>query len=653
MAAKKSKKTKSKKKNKNKKQQKRSLLARLFKWTIVLGLWVGIIGVFVLAWFAKDLPDIAKAAKFERRPSITVLAADGSEILRYGETKGQGITISDVPSTLIYALLATEDRRFYSHPGIDPIGISRAMVVNISEGRLVQGGSTITQQLAKNLFLSHERTLKRKIQEAMLAVWLEWHLTKDEILAAYLNRVYFGSGNYGVDAAARSYFGKELKNINLRESAILAGVLKAPSRYSPLGNPELALERSDVVLSAMKDAGYITDEDIKKTGRILPQLTAKSDGTNNARYFTDWVINGLDDLIGTPDMDLVVRTTLDKNIQSRAETILSKSLEEAQSRRVSQGAVLVMRPNGAVLAMVGGKDYTKSQFNRTTQAVRPPGSSFKPIVYLTALEKGWDDNDKILDAPMTEGSYKPENFGEKYYGEVTLKDALTNSMNTATVRLMDRVGVSPVIHKAKDMGIISKLEPDLSLALGSSGVTMLEMTLAYATIANGGYSVFPYAITAITDKNGRVLYSKKPIKTYRKIHDNWDVKTLTKMMENVVNEGTGRGAKPPFPAAGKTGTSQDYRDAWFIGFTSEMVTAVWLGNDNNSPMDKITGGSYPAQIWRGVMTGSQGKYSSVSIANEQKDQGSGFTGMLGRILSGGETATRKKEDKGDWSNLND
>ncbi|MCB1680560.1 MAG: penicillin-binding protein [Alphaproteobacteria bacterium] len=641
-------------------KKKRSLSVRLLKWAVILSLWAGIFAIVTLAWFAKDLPDITRAAKFDRRPSITILANDGSVIARYGETKGRSVTISELPTNLINAVIATEDRRFYSHPGIDLLGISRAMLINLSKGHLVQGGSTITQQLAKNLFLNYDRTLKRKIQEAMLAVWLEWHLSKDQILAAYLNRVYLGSGIYGVDAASEIYFGKSVSEINLRESAILAGLLKAPSRYSPLANPDLALERSDVVLEAMADAGYITQEEAKKVPRTLRKPPGGGSVSKDAGYFADWVLNSLDELIGTPDMDLVVETTLDPQIQKKAEeSLVSQLKNNGEKLSVSQGAALVMRPDGAILCMIGGRDRRESEFNRATQALRPPGSSFKPLVYVTALEKGWRSDSMILDAPITEGKYRPDNFGGKYYGEVTLQEALTHSMNTAAVRLMKNIGVSSVINTARQMGITANLEPDLSLSLGSSGISMLEMTAAYASLANGGYGVTPYAVIRIKDSNNTVVYEKIHF-TPKRILEGPAVKSITRMMERVIEQGTGQRARLPFPASGKTGTSQDYRDAWFIGFTSEMVTAVWLGNDDNSPMKKVTGGSTPAEIWKTIMASGRGKYKPVVYANNwepangNNENSQGFSGMLSRILNSDVPKFKPKDrDPKNFSNLND
>lgn len=650
------KKAKSRKYNRRKaKQKKRSLGRFLFKWMFILAIWAALFGGIALAWYAQDLPDITQAAVFERRASIIIKASDGSTIARYGEEKGESIRAEDLPEHMIQAVMAIEDRRFYSHPGIDILGIARAMLVNTAKGRFVQGGSTITQQLAKNLFLTHERKIQRKIKEAILALWLERQLTKDEILSAYLNRVYMGAGVYGINAASKLYFDKPATQINLNEAAILAGLLKAPSRYNPINNPTLAQKRAKVVLAAMVDAEYISQEDIKNHNASVPTPRTKPTGEKAIRYFADWVVDGLEDLIGTPDMDLVVKTTLDSGIQSRAEsTLIGTLLKNSTEKHVTQGAVLVMRPDGAVLAMVGGKDYSASQFNRATQAARAPGSSFKPVVYLTALQNGWQPDSIILDAPIESGDYRPKNFGHKYYGEVTLTDALTFSLNTPAVRLMKDVKPSAVIRTAQKLGIISKLEPDLSLALGSSGISLLEMSTSYAVLANGGRRIYPYAITEIKNREGRVLYTRKKARQYQQVADPQAVSALTGMMQNVIAQGTGRGAKLPFPAAGKTGTSQESRDAWFMGFTDSIVTGVWLGNDDNSPMKGVTGANLPVQIWRNVMSYANNRYDAVRLPTAA-GQENRFQNLLGRLMPGSTDTgfTPKPRPKDDYSRLND
>lgn len=621
---------------KSSKSQKPSLFKWLFKWAFVLGLWGGLFLIAIVAWYAGELPDITSRATFERKTSITVRAADNSIITRYGEIHGNSVDISDIPNDLINAVIATEDRRFYQHFGIDLIGIARAMVINAQKGRFAQGGSTITQQLAKNLFLSRERTLKRKIQEAMLAIWLERELGKDEILTAYLNRVYLGSGAYGVDAASMLYFDKNVTEIDLHEAATLAGLLKAPSRYSPLSNPELSKSRTDVVLAAMADAGYIEHDQKKTLSNIPPRPPQTRQSRNNARYFTDWVVDGLDDLIGTPNEDIEVYTTMDPKIQTLADQALSSHIDQyGEERAFSQGAVVVMQPAGAVVAMVGGYDYRKSQFNRVTQAKRQPGSSFKPVVYLTALENGWRPDTLITDEVITEGEYRPKNFGNKYYGELELQNALALSLNTVSYQLTKDVGVDKVMDTAKRLGIISPLQRDLSLSLGTSSVAPLEIATAYSVIANGGYAVYPYGIQKITSaETGELYYQRPPRKASRRVVEREYIEELRQMMQGVVEYGTGQRAKLSYPVAGKTGTSQDSRDAWFSGFSNELVTTVWIGNDDNTPMDKVTGGSFPAAIWQQVMAESKGKYRAVSALDfGSSSLNDSFDSLLGRLIS--------------------
>lgn len=623
---------KKKRKSSKSKKGESSFLGKAFKFLFVLGLWIGIFLTLLLAWYAQELPRITKEANFERKTSITVKAVNGTTLTRYGEVMGNSVTIEDIPPHLVYAVLATEDRRFYDHFGIDFLGLGRAIFVNIREGGVVQGGSTITQQLAKNLFLSQERTYKRKLQEAMLALWLEYELSKDEILSAYLNRVYLGSGIYGVDAAAKHYFGKNVKDISLREAAMLAGMLKAPSRYSPTNNPGLANKRANVVLSAMVDAGYITEKEAQSLKSLPPRPSRKPSGEESVRYFTDWVVDGLEDLIGTPTEDIVVYTTLNPKIQKTAEAALVRTLmENGEERHMSQGALVSMTLDGSVVAMIGGRDYALSQFNRAVQSKRPAGSSFKPIVYLTALEQGWSPDDIILDAPFDEGKYRPKNFGHKYYGEVDLFTALTFSLNTAAVRLAKDVGVDAFLQTARSLGIVSYLEPDLSSALGSSGVSLLEMATAYTVIGNGGYKVFPYAITKIESESGELYYQRSGHDHHPQVISPRADQEIKAMMSGVIEYGTGQGAKVPFSAAGKTGTSQESRDALFIGFSDEITTAVWVGNDDNSPMKNVTGGSFPARIWREVMARSRGLYRPTDTSRFSRQT---FFDLIDNLTSG-------------------
>jgi penicillin-binding protein 1A len=592
--------------SRSKTKDQRPFFMSLLRWAVVIGLWGLIALTLILAWYAKDLPDLIENPKFKREASITVLGNDGTVIARYGDLKGNSLSIDDMPQYLIDAILATEDRRFYYHFGIDPIGLMRAFVVNFRHGDVRQGGSTITQQLAKNLFLSQDRTYKRKIQEALLALWLEKELTKDEILAAYLNRVYMGSGAYGVDAAAEVYFNKSAKNINLREAAILAGLLRAPSRYSPNNNPKAAEERAKVVVGAMVDAGYLTKEEaktaLKKKSPIPEKYGVEGD---SARYFADWIVDNIEDHISRPQEDIVIETTLDPDIQTAAAKAIDAAIAKDGSKlRITQGAAVVMRPDGRVVALVGGRDYRESQYNRATQGMRQPGSSFKPIVYLAALEAGFGAGSLVDDAPYSINGYSPQNFGNKYYGTVTLTDALTLSLNTVAVRLAQYVGVSHVIDVAKRMGISAKLQPNLSLALGSNEIPMVQMAQAYTIIANGGFKVQAFGIENIKTESGKTLYQRKETEAPRVFRGS-DIDQLTSMMRNVVLSGTGAAANSNFFVAGKTGTSQDYRDAWFDAFTTDFTAVVWFGNDNNTSMKGVTGGSLPARTWKEIITAAK------------------------------------------------
>ncbi|AWK85684.1 transglycosylase domain-containing protein [Azospirillum thermophilum] len=575
------------------------MLRTLATWTLVAAIWVGIGVGALLAWFALDLPDISKVAQYERRASVVVLAADGTEFARFGDLHGTTLGVKDLPPHLVNAVLAIEDRRFYSHFGVDPIGLARAVYVNWRSGRAVQGGSTITQQLAKNLFLTPEKSLKRKIQEAMLALWLEHRFTKDQILTAYLNRVYLGAGTFGVDAAARTYFGKPATQVDLREAAIIAGLLKAPSRYAPTSNPDEAAERARVVMAAMVDAGYVTQQQLDAARSTPPAPRRKPGG--DGRYFADWVTDLVSGFAGPDHGDVIVRTTLDLKIQRAAEQRMEQILSgPGQTANVRQGALVAMAPDGAVRALVGGRDYDSSEFNRATQALRQPGSSFKPFVYLAALEAGWAPDSPIDDAPVQIGNWSPGNYDGKYRGTITLATALAHSSNTATVRLVERVGTDPVRRIASSLGITTPLTRDLSLALGTGEVTLLDMVRAYAGIANRGTPVWAYAITEITDRQGTVLYRRQG-GGGAPVVDPLHAAQLTRMMTGVIEFGTGRSARLDRPAAAKTGTTQEYRDAWFVGFTADLVAGVWLGNDNNEEMKKVTGGTLPAKLWQGFM----------------------------------------------------
>jgi len=562
----------------------------------------GAVGAGVLGFFALGLPAVDEAL-LTRRPNIKVVDSGAWEIASFGDIYGPAIDLRKLPPHVPGAVIAVEDRRFYDHAGVDPRALARAVWVNLQAGAVEQGGSTITQQVAKNLFLTPDRTLPRKIKEALLAIKLEQRFSKDEILALYLNRVYFGAGTYGLEAAAQRYFGRPAKDLTVYQAAMLAGLLKAPSRYNPVRDPDLAKTRAEVVLSTMVDTGLLTPDQgaaaLKNASRTLKGVI---NPTVYGRYFADWVVGQAEGYVGTVDRDLVIHTTLDGRLQSRAEKILETHLEKSGAKlKVEQGAVVVLRTDGAVRAMVGGKDYDDSQFNRATQALRQPGSAFKPFVYVAALEAGYRADDMVTDAPIKIGKWRPQNFTNTYEGPVTVERALFKSLNTAAVRLAQFVGPKAIVDTARRLGISGNLKPELSLALGSNEVTLLELAGAYAPFANGGFGVTPYAITMITDGDGKIIY-KRGGGGFGRVMEPGTVATMNHMMGQVLTQGTGTAAAFGFPAAGKTGTSSDFRDAWMMGFTTEYVAGVWVGNDAGGGMKGVTGGGLPAQIWREVMT---------------------------------------------------
>jgi len=519
-------------------------------------------------------------------------------------------------------VLATEDRDFFRHGGIDFSGIARAMLANMKAGHVVQGGSTITQQLAKNIFLTPERTWSRKLREMLLAFEIESTFTKEEILSIYLNRVYLGAGTYGVDAAAQRYFGKSAREIGLPESAILAGLLKAPSRFAPTSNPELAQKRGYQVLINMQDAGFIDKKTLERaTGELLLTLEKRRKTANSVYYFTDWIVDQLPEFAGNVEEDIVVTTTLRPDWQRLAEQTLADVLEkQGAAMDVSQGALLSMAPDGAVRAMVGGGNYGTSQFNRVTQAKRQPGSSFKPFVYLAALEAGFTPDSTVEDRPITIGKWSPQNYTGDYKGTMAMREALAQSINSVAVQLAQQVGIDRVVQMARRLGITSDLPEVPSLALGSTDVTLLEMTQAYAHLAASGHLVYAYGITKIRTRAGIVLYQREAQGTGSVLRGSVTAE-MNDMLGDVIAYGTGRGANIGRSAAGKTGTTSDYRDAWFIGFTPQLVTGVWVGNDDNAPMKKVTGGSLPASIWRGFMAAALKGAPAAAIPTSVPDDG--------------------------------
>lgn len=577
-------------------------MLRIAKWVAVLGIWLAITVGGVVAWYGADLPDVETALNPTRRPAITVLAQDGTELAIIGQYYGRPLTVAELPKAVAAAVIATEDRRFYEHFGVDVVGIGRALVANLRAGGVVQGGSTITQQAAKNLFLSAERTLKRKIQEVLLALWLERTFEKDQILAIYLNRAYFGAGAYGIDAAALKFFDRPATKLSTYQAALLVGLLKAPSRYNPIADPDAAATRAHEVIANMVEAGYLTEREAKAALQRGPVAMAATRGRQLGRHFVDWVIAQVPAFIGTIDRDLVVSTTLDSRLQRLAEDRAAELLDGPSAIQAGAGqvALVALSPTGAVRAMVGGRDYWQSPFNRAAAAFRQPGSAFKPIVYLAGLEAGLSTQSRMVDQPLSINGWSPRNFSGRHRGEVTLDQALAESINTVAVQVGRHAGLDRVVDVARRLGITADLQQAPSLALGTSEVSLTELTQAYAAIANGGQGVFAYGIVAIHDRSGKLVYDRSGSGAGR-VLSRQNAAAMTRMLVDAVETGTGRAARFGRPIAGKTGTSQNYRDAWFVGFSADLVTGVWVGNDDDQPMKGVTGGGLPAQLWRAFM----------------------------------------------------
>jgi penicillin-binding protein 1A len=598
-----------------------SLWGPILNWGGTLALWAILIGGIFVGYFAYTLPDISGIGEIEKRPSMVLQTRDGTRFSTYGDLYGDMMPIEAMPDNIKQAVLATEDSHFYSHFGINPISLIRAAWVNYEAGRVVQGGSTITQQLAKNLFLTPERTLGRKIRETLLAFWLEAQYSKDEILALYLNRMYFGSGTYGIDAASRKYFSHPATELTTAEAAMLAGLLKAPSYYAPTRNLDRAQDRASVVLARMVDEEYLSAAEADKIRANPAVLNNASRDFRNVRYFADWVVSEVQAYIGRTDKDLIITTTLDLAMQGDAERAIEARLKaEGPKMGVAQGAFVAMSPDGAVQAMVGGRSYADSVFNRATVARRQPGSVFKTIVYAAAFENGLSPDDIFNDGPVNIDGWQPENYTRLYNGNMSLREAYARSINTVAVRVTERVGRDKVASMAKNLGLTGNFPLHPSISLGTNEVSLLEMTAANAVIANGGHAVLPYGVLEIREKDGPVLYSRQTSGQGRII----SASTINKMqdvMTATIKWGTGKAANPGFAAAGKTGTTQDYRDAWFIGFTPDLVAGVWFGNDDGSATKRVNGSNLPAVTWKDFITHSE---TSQAIAfNRQEEENTG------------------------------
>jgi len=553
----------------------------------------------IVVHFTRDLPETDGLWRENARPRITLIAADGSPMTVHGQSYGAPVRLSELPAYTPRAVLAVEDRNFYHHVGVNPLAVARAIFVNMKEGEVRQGGSTLTQQLAKNLFLSSDRTYKRKIQELFLALWLEHQFSKDEILTLYLNRVYFGAGAYGIDAASYRYFAKPASKLSLAESAVLAGLLKAPSHYAPDRNPLDAGQRARIVVDAMLSAGFITHEQAEAAYRTPVRIGASQFA--GAPYFVDFAIAEAKTLAKSIDADLTVRTTYDPALQDALEMGMTAGAALSHLDPSIEIAAVILDSEGGVRAMAGGKDYRLSQFNRAAHARRQPGSAFKPFVFLAALEAGASPYDIIDDAPVTVGKWSPENYKGKYYGEVTLTEGLARSLNGATVRLQEQTGRGAVRLAAKRMGLKGPFNQGPALALGVDAVTPLELAGAYAPLANGGYRIEPHGVERVDLSDGDPVFKRKA-RYVESAASAGAIRDLNAMLAAVADWGTGKAAHlSRYQARGKTGTTQDYRDAWFAGHAGGFVCVVWVGRDDYKPMGEITGGGAPATIWREIM----------------------------------------------------
>jgi len=559
-----------------------------------------VIALLAAASLLASAPELPRLPEIKRDPQVTYVDRSGAVLGVRGGRYAPPVDLAKLPAHVPAAFIAIEDRRFYSHTGFDAMGIARAIVTDIGEGRASQGASTITQQLARNLFLNADRTVERKARELLYAVQLERTYSKRQILALYLSRVYFGSGAYGLEAASQRYFNKPAARLTVMEAAILAGVLKSPTNYNPATQPKAAMQRAGLVLDAMVETGAITGAQRAKALAQPPKIwTAAANAP--AQYFVDWLDGQTRQIVPQPRQDLVVETTLDLALETTAASATRATVARYASQNVGQAALVALDGAGRVRAMVGGVDYTAGPFNRAVDARRQAGSAWKPFVYLAALEAGRTPDMLVVDEPFSIGAWSPQNYSETYLGELTLERALAQSVNTVAARLADEVGRGAVAGAARRLGIMSPINTDPAMALGTTLVSPLEMAQAYASFSNGGNRVTAYGIERIRAKSGAVIYQRKAAPVTSVIA-NPPLSDLNRMLRTAVASGTGaRAALPGYDIAGKTGTTSDYKDAWFAGYTGGFTTVVWMGRDDGSPMRRVTGGGPPAELWRGFM----------------------------------------------------
>ena len=569
-------------------------MRRLFVWGVAGALLVAIVvGVSVFV-AAQSLPSFSKLKSSQNGQMIIVRARDGSELVSLGPSYGQWLPYDQIPQVMKEASISVEDRRFRSHIGVDPIGIARSLMVRAESGHWRQGGSTITQQLARTVFLNNNRTFDRKIREAVLAMALEWKFSKDQILELYLNKVYFGGGAYGIDAASRKFFGHDARHLSLAEAAIIAGLVKAPSRYSPTADAKAAVERAGVVLETMEDAGAITAEQ-RANADLADVKQAPESGQNSARYFTDWALPQLDLLLPDNSEPIEVWTTLDPGMQRAATEAVA-----ANAPKGAQGALVSLDRDGAVLAMVGGTDYVTSNYNRATNAVRQPGSAWKLFVYLAALEAGYKPDDSVVDEPVTIDGWSPHNSGGSYAGKIDVRSAFAYSKNTVAAQLGNEVGFGTVAAMARRFGITTPINTMPSMVLGTSDVRLIDMTRAFAAVSAKGAAIEPYGIIKVTTTDGRELY-RRPAPRGELLVPAYVVAGMTDLLQSAVAIGTGRAAQIGRPVAGKTGTTNSNKDGWFIGFSSGITTGVWMGRDDARPVAGLYGGTAPARAFAQYM----------------------------------------------------
>ena len=592
-------------------------LITLAKLAAGAGLLLALLLAVAVAISMASLPGYRELMRSPNGQMVQVRSADGGVLVSVGPSYGEWLAFDEIPAVMVDAMIAVEDRRFYSHPGVDPIGTARALAVNLRASGSVQGGSTITQQLARNIFLTSARNYTRKVREAILALALEQRFSKREILELYLNRVYFGGGAYGIDAAARKFYGHGAQQLNLEEAAIIAGLVKAPSRYAPSSDPRKARSRAKIVIAVMADAGKITRAEANAADldslRFAPQPKQ-----NNVRYFTDWVLGELEALTDETVEPLVVTTTLMSGMQQAADRAIGTNTPAG-----AQGALVAMSTDGAVRAMVGGRDYVTSIYNRATSSRRPGGSAFKLFVYLAALEDGVEPDDIVVDEPVTFDKWSPRNNDRTYRGEVTVRQAFALSINTVAVQLAARVGFDTVADMARRLGISTRIDRRPAMALGTSDVNLLEMTSAYASVARGGVEAAPYAIAKVTTSRGRTLYTRDAEEP-RMLVAPWVAAKMTDLLKAVVDQGTGRRAAIGREVAGKTGTTSSNRDGWFLGFTGDIAAGVWMGRDDNKVVSGLAGGRAPTLAWASFMRVATRGMPSQSLQTDVMLPADGF-----------------------------